>query len=103
MILFGGGNAVSPSNLFNDTWVLTNANGLGGTPSWVPVTANGAPGAPPQRSTPAVVYNSSNHRFTVFGGYNPRPAFNARTRLNDASHLVTAHPLSPPAPLPTPA
>ena len=32
LILFGGGDCCGGS--FNDTWVLVNANGMGGPPSW---------------------------------------------------------------------
>src|SRR5262249_11228267 len=54
--------------LYNDVWVLTNANGLGGTPTWVPLLPSGTPPAP--REGHAAVYDASSNRMIVFGGGN---------------------------------
>lgn len=70
LIVFGGGqfNGSVYSTLFNDVWVLTNANGLGGTPEWIPL----APAAPlPQaRATHQAVYDATTNRMIVYGGAN---------------------------------
>jgi hypothetical protein len=50
LIVFGGcvGGmfcecSAAPVQVFNDVWVLTNANGLGGTPAWLELTPTGGP------------------------------------------------------------
>jgi hypothetical protein len=72
MTIFGGGvgGCGVYCVLFNDVWVLSNANGIGGTPTWTqlfPLTPNGAP-AP--RSAHQAVYDPNTNRMTVFGGSN---------------------------------
>lgn len=70
MIIFGGGQ-FGPSlfhALFNDVWVLTYANGLGGTPTWMPLTPTGGP--PPARAGHEAVYDAQNNRMIVYGGGN---------------------------------
>jgi hypothetical protein len=52
----------------NDFWRLSNANGLGGTPSWTQVNADAAPGSPARRHNPSVVYDAANSRLILFGG-----------------------------------
>jgi N-acetylneuraminic acid mutarotase len=47
MTIFGGENS-DVQILLNDTWVLSNANGLGGTPFWTQLTPSGT--LPPPRS-----------------------------------------------------
>jgi hypothetical protein len=64
MIIFGGNDCFS--TLFNDVWVLSNANGVSGTPTWTQLQPAGV--APLAREFPAVVYDSINNRLTVFGG-----------------------------------
>jgi hypothetical protein len=46
-----------------DTWVLTNANGLGGTPTWLQL-----PDGPVSRTAPATAYDQATNRLIVFGG-----------------------------------
>jgi len=72
MIIFGGGTGGCGDfcTLFNDVWVLSNANGLGGAPTWtelLPLTPNGAP-AP--RAAHQAVYDPNTNRMTIFGGSN---------------------------------
>jgi hypothetical protein len=44
LIVFGfGGNGIS----YNDTWTLSFANDIGGTPAWTNIIPNGEPGSPP--------------------------------------------------------
>jgi hypothetical protein len=50
----------------NDVWVLTNANGMTGTPMWIPQSPLGSLPAP--RFGHSAVYDSVNNRMLVFGG-----------------------------------
>lgn len=63
LIVFGG---VDGSNkIVMDLWVLTHANGLGGTPQWTPLAMNGVPSF---RSAVSGVFDPAQNRLTVFGG-----------------------------------
>jgi hypothetical protein len=66
MILFAG-RAPNGANQ-NDVWVLTNANGQGGTPQWINLIPPNSPGAPPTRSGHSAVYDATNNRMMIFGG-----------------------------------
>jgi hypothetical protein len=72
LILYGGGSTVSPpyfggcTGQFNDVWVLSNANGVGGTPSWTQLSVSGGP--PIARQHHAEVYDPTSNRMIVFGG-----------------------------------
>jgi hypothetical protein len=73
MILFGGCDAVFrwPCIVaLYDVWVLTNANGLGGTPTWIQLSPTGTPPQPRTRHT--AVYDGANNRMIVFAGQNGR-------------------------------
>ena len=61
LIVFGGGQ-----NLLNDVWVLSNANGNGGTPVWTQLAPTGT--LPPSRSGHGAVYDPATNRMVVFGG-----------------------------------
>jgi hypothetical protein len=64
LIVFGGcGGYCVP--VLNDVWVLSNANGLGGTPVWTQLQVSGGPAA---RTNAAASYDSKNNRLIVFGG-----------------------------------
>ncbi len=63
MIVFGGSNS---SIALNDVWLLTNANGLGGTPSWVQPSPSGTPPVP--RFGHSAVYDAGSNRMILFGG-----------------------------------
>lgn len=65
MVVFGGIAADCRSPL-NDTWVLTNANGLGGTPNWIQLDPRGE--LPAGRSLHAAAYDPANDRMIIFGG-----------------------------------
>ena len=55
--------------LYNDTWVLTNANGMGGTPAWTLIaTSPGSDIEPEPRATHTAVYDPGSNVMTVFGG-----------------------------------
>jgi hypothetical protein len=63
MMIFGG---YSGSSAYNDVWVLSHANGLGGTPAWTQLSPTGS--APTTRSQHTVIYDTVNNRMTIFGG-----------------------------------
>ncbi|HLF07510.1 MAG TPA: hypothetical protein VI893_10140, partial [Thermoplasmata archaeon] len=64
MIVSGGYNG----SYMNDVWVLSHANGLGGSPSWSNTRPLGAPHSPTPRFTPTAVYNVTENRMVLFGG-----------------------------------
>jgi hypothetical protein len=66
MIVFGGTNG-SP---LNDVWALTNANGIGGSPGWIQFSPSGTP--PSARYGHSAVYDATNNRMIVYGGYTGR-------------------------------
>jgi hypothetical protein len=67
LILFGGQNGGgSDCGTFSDTWVLTNANGSGGTPTWTQLSPAGGP--PAGQYGPASFYDVANKRLIVAGG-----------------------------------
>ncbi len=64
MTVFGGGkDGATP---FSDVWVLSNANGLAGTPTWTQLGRFRR--SPFARSGHSAVYNSSTNAMVVFGG-----------------------------------
>lgn len=64
LIVFGGDDCVQTS--FNDVWVLSNANGLGGTPTWTQVAPAGV--LPVARNGHSAIYDPASNRMVVFGG-----------------------------------
>ncbi len=81
MIIYGGEEG-TPA-LDNNVWVLTNANGTGGTPAWIQLSVAGTPPTP--RCCGAATYDAANNIMTVFGG-----AENGGGVLNDTSGLCLA-------------
>ena len=66
LILFGGGlGSTSPCQ--NDTWVLTDANGASGVPTWAQLATSGGPPSP--RYAPGV-YDPTSNTLIIFGGDN---------------------------------
>jgi len=63
MVIYGGDNQ---SVVFSDTWVLSNANGLGGTPTWTQLAPSGGP--PEGQDSPSVVYDAANNVLIEFAG-----------------------------------
>ena len=49
-----------------DTYVLTDADGTGGTPNWMLLPVSG--GVPPGRHAHRMVYDSANNRLIIYGG-----------------------------------
>ena len=66
MTIFGGQNGALQGGALVDTWVLTNADGTGGTPQWMQLTTSGSAPAWPYGSSG--VYDSENNILIVFGG-----------------------------------
>ena len=66
MTIFGGfgSNGLGLS----DVWVLSHANGLGGTPAWTKLLPSGGP--PSGGYGSSAVYDSTNNIMTVFAGAN---------------------------------
>jgi Bacterial Ig-like domain (group 3)/Galactose oxidase, central domain len=72
MIIFGGqdgSGSVFPSDVFPEVWILSNANGLGGTPSWTQLSPAGGP--PPGQYVPSSIYDTANNLLVVAGGISP--------------------------------
>jgi RHS repeat-associated protein len=88
LIVFGG---VSPSDntaLSHDTWVLVNASGAGGTPTWTQLqTTNDPPG----RLRHSAVYDPGTNRMIIFGG---TTADGGGAFLNDVWILTNANGLN---------
>lgn len=80
MIVFGGANS---NGLLNDVWILSNANGASGTPTWTQVTPTGTP--PAARSGAGAVYDATLNRMIVFGGNNGDTYFNDVWILTNAN------------------
>jgi RHS repeat-associated protein len=69
MVISGGNNCFN-SGVYSDVWVLSNANGLGGTPTWTQLTPSGP--SPGLRDYSAAGYDPVNNRMIMFGGkWNP--------------------------------
>lgn len=64
MIVFGGSDCAS--GFFNDVYVLSNANGLGGTPSWTKLAPTGS--GPLGRENATAVYDAANNILIVYAG-----------------------------------
>ena len=70
LIVSGGLGPVDPNTntaFRTDTWVLTNANGLGGSPEWIEPGEPGSDLAPP-RVWSGSAYDPATNRLIVFGG-----------------------------------
>ncbi len=63
MIIFGGENSLSVT--LDEVWVLSHANGLGGTPTWMLLSPIGATMS---REFHSAVYDPASNRMIVFGG-----------------------------------
>jgi hypothetical protein len=79
MIVFGG---TIGSSSGNQVWVLSNANGAGGTPVWSQLSPSGT--LPPGRNQPVAVYDQANKRMTINGGNNSASVFSDSWVLTNA-------------------
>jgi len=64
LVIYGGDSGTA--SRFSDVWMLSHANGTGGTPAWAQVFPTGT--VPAARSGQSATYDSSSNRMTVFGG-----------------------------------
>src|SRR5262249_34928916 len=104
MVVYGGRLGGDAGAALTDVWVLTNANGLTGTPSWIQLTPSGT--APVAREHLFSTYAEASNRFLIFGGVNDA----TKLKLNDTWVLTNASgvggtpswvqltPTSPPSP-----
>jgi len=106
MIVFGGSEQDGVTCV-SDTWLITHANGIGGTPQWQKASPVGP--LPPARSRASGVYDQKNNRMIIFGGGAGPCGGPFSVLFNDAWVLSNANgtggvptwtPLNPPAPLP---
>jgi hypothetical protein len=89
MVIYGGDEGTPPAD--NSVWVLTNANGTGGTPAWIQLSPAGT--APPVRDSHSAIYDAANNIMTIFGGSSEA----GLGLLNDAWILAGANGLGSPA------
>ena len=82
LIIFGGNDCFSTN--FNDVWVLSNANGVSGTPAWARLPASGGP---EPRTAVGAVYDSTSNELIVFGGQDNVTYFNDVWVLSNANGL----------------
>ena len=81
MIVFGG--SANFTQIFSDVWVLSNANGSGGTPVWTQLSPGGQP--PKGGFAPSAVYDPANNIMNVFGGGSTTAAYNGVWTLSHAN------------------
>lgn len=84
-MFLGGYGTTGP---LDDVWVLSYANGLGGTPQWTQLVPRGNPGG---RYAHTAVYDIENNRMIVFGGSS---VSNSEGFLNDGWILSNANGLN---------
>jgi hypothetical protein len=66
LIVYGGYNG----SYLSDVWILSNANGLGGTPAWTQLSTTGTPPSGTLTGTPEAVYDPVTHELIVTMGGN---------------------------------
>jgi hypothetical protein len=98
-----GGATLAPGGViaarYNDVWVLTYANGVGGTPAWTQLSPVGTP--PSARLNHRTVYDPASNRLIVFGGSDATGTLNevwVLTHANGLGGTPTWIQLSPPGP-----
>jgi Galactose oxidase, central domain len=92
MIVFGGQVSVNGTGVSSpQLWILRNANGWLGTPSWYQPAVNGGP--PPARQNHQAVYDPKTNRMIVVGGLK-NDGSNV-TLLNDVWVLTNANGTGP--------
>ncbi len=103
MLLFAGANlqknfccgfpSGNMTSTYDDLWILANANGLGGTPTWLPQTPLGT--VPPSRLGHSAVYDPTQNKMIVFGGTSITDfTTQTSTRLGDLWELSHANGLT---------
>jgi hypothetical protein len=94
MIVFGGqAYADGPSPVYNDVWVLTNANGTGPvSPAWIQLSPGGT--LPTARTQHSAAYDPIANELIVYGGVSPTGAGGSGTEppfLSDTWTLSNAN------------
>lgn len=64
MMVFGGDKG---RTYYSDIWVLSHANGQGGSPTWTQLTATNQ--GPSKRSELSATYDATNNRMTIYSGF----------------------------------
>jgi len=64
MMVFGGFDCVS--TYYNDVWILSNANDVGGQPTWTQLFPDGDP--PSVRESSSMIYDPTSNSLIVYGG-----------------------------------
>jgi hypothetical protein len=82
MIVFGGADCPGET-FYNDVWILSHANGLGGTPAWTQLSPTGTP--PAAREGASAVYDPVSNELILFGGAGASPKFNDVWILSNAN------------------
>jgi hypothetical protein len=89
MMIFAG---ATPSNKYNggyvglnDVWVLANANGSGGTPTWTQLKPKGTP--PAKRAAHTAVYDPTTNQMMIFAGVDFESVYYLVWVLDDANGL----------------
>jgi len=85
MIIFGGGVSGVSFLDANDVWVLSNADGMGGTPVWTQLDPIGV--KPVERGQHAAAYDATNKRMMIFGGSGPEGIFFSTWVLTNAAGI----------------
>lgn len=94
MTIFAGQHLISccspyVQSDYNDVWVLANANGQAGAPTWIQLAPVGV--QPDVRSGHSAVYDSANNRMLVFGGWTWNQAKQTGDPLGDLWELSHAN------------
>ncbi|MGA8026949.1 MAG: kelch repeat-containing protein [Bryobacteraceae bacterium] len=85
MIVFGGDPVGCAVDKYNDVWLLLDATGKHGGPTWEQLSPTGS--LPPARSDHSAVYDAVNNRMTVAGGFGPDGDLNDVWVLENANGL----------------
>lgn len=101
LIVFGGcaaGTCQQGQGTLNDVWVLANADGLAGAPTWIQLIPTGGP--PPPRHSHVAVYDPVSNRMVVWSGdslFLSAPNLTDVWLLTDANGLdrATGQPATP--------
>ena len=91
MIVFGGNDCFSTN--FADVWLLLNANGLTGTPTWAQLFPSGTGPGPLEDHT--AVYDPGSNTMIVFGGAGPSNAVWTLSNANGTGGTPAWTELSP--------
>ena len=69
LVVFGGDADffMASGTPFGDVWILSHANGTGGTSAWTELTPSGS--GPAARSGHSAIYDATNNRMTIYGGF----------------------------------